>query len=233
MEIKTFNEINKLYKAFHISGEYSNKIKMTPRIPKKIMKDVNGDIIEDHTTPRVCFAPTIQHAIKAIFADYDMNLNIKTLLGALGHKNLLYAVKNNSNLVKISDNKSNCPSCHGNKYNIDFNWKKYCEKNNINYHNSDKLLAKLVKGCVPDADITGELWALKPIEVEFIGILDKENLNVLVISKKTNDLLLDFKNLKNLEKSNELNNLGDNALWIIINELETRGYNYKYLEKEV
>lgn len=163
---------------FHIStSDLGPTFKFTPRLPKGTMPDENGQDIEDTTTLRSSWAPSIAKAVKALEGFYDHRQ-------APGY---VYHVESLPGDVDLPEEFNDCPSCPGNEYGMDFvqkKWKDFVEKTQ-GHRPSPKEFNKELEDCVPDAPQTGEHWATKPVTATRIGVLrngflQKESLRISV-----------------------------------------------------
>jgi hypothetical protein len=127
--------------------------------------DDNGDVIEDDFTPRVSFGPSIEKAVLAMFQS---------------GKHYIYACKSIPGKVDLSKKSGKFPTSRSNPYGTSFQlalWIKWAKKHSILSKKELDLLdlpyydtpIRALKYSVPDAKITGELWATKPVTAKRIG----------------------------------------------------------------
>ena len=108
-------------KLYHISSSNINGKTLIPKVPNNILTKLG---VEDSKTPRVSFAPTVDHALLAIGFN-----RLKT-----GPKELSVFEPANYNNLKIIDSKE-----------------------------------LSMKGKVPDADKTKEVWVLNRVKMKYVG----------------------------------------------------------------
>ena len=146
------------WSTFHVSKrDLGENFTFTPRIPE------NTDELdsEDFTTPRVCVSGSLDDAMAGLFGELPKKYLPQPEV-------FVYATKSSPDLyVPNSDGKPE--DMPGNPFNIWWSWKKYAESKNLDPNRHSKDHGETVEGCAPDAQITGELWSLKPITMKKIG----------------------------------------------------------------
>jgi hypothetical protein len=128
---------------FHISTvNLGKKTTLTPRIPRFAL-DMKE---EDFTTPRVCLARSFKKALGAVgfWDDYD-----ETTTEPDDDKRHLYVYGTNVVPGLFVPNSGEYPPGA--------------------FEGSDEQRAEVLKGFVPDADHSGEVWSLKPITLKLIS----------------------------------------------------------------
>jgi hypothetical protein len=116
--------------------------------------------IEDFTTKRVCFTT-------------DLRKLLENGPGALSLiSNHFYIYGTNKLSGEFEPNSNGVPAGYGDSFNHRDILNIYSERygdEEINIPHFHKFIKNLLKGCVPDAERIGEVWALEPSEVEFTG----------------------------------------------------------------
>jgi hypothetical protein len=167
-------DLEEMFSFFHLSSvDHGDTMTFSAKVPKNPYVDHNQDTIEDDFTPRVSLAATVQEAVEA--------------LNGSSSTYFVYGIARadvNPESVKKLD-LEDCPkSPKTDSYDIDFimrDWVRSLvseEEYEEDFHIYKKLkpsampdeLGKQFKGCVPDADLTGEVWSTKDIQMEKLGI---------------------------------------------------------------
>jgi len=149
--LKGRGKIKKTSKIFyHVSmQDHGEKFTLVPRIPR----DAIGMEEEDFTTPRVCLASTTKDAFEALGFNVNKSGKIYTdELSTSGHNvEHLWIYKCSPNVVFIPSNGE------------------YPEGS---FKGSKQERAEALKGFVPDAGDTGEVWVLEQIAVTLVKVID-------------------------------------------------------------
>ena len=177
-EYITTTQAQRLFKFFHLS--YAGNIKtLQPRNPgaESVYPDMgrSGDPIEDYTTKRVSFAPNIARAQEALGyrapylyvadAKQDPSDDIET--------------------VDLVANLPSCPSSSANRYGPGFEWDKYWDKHgNPPRREREQKQKKMLRGCVPDAKKTKEIWSTRRVKALRLGEVDGNDIYLSKEAKK-------------------------------------------------
>ena len=151
-----FKTVEKKFKYFHVTPVFiGEKVNLKLAVPVAPFEDDHGYVIEDDITPRACVSSSIEGCIAALGeACYD------------------WAVYGSNDLKTFKPN-SNCSIPN---YGIEFSWLDYAIKKGLD-NSDDNLRRQFLKGCVPDADHTGELWLTEDspsTEVYFLGTINDD-----------------------------------------------------------
>ena len=159
-ESESVKDIENEFDFFHISTKkLGNTFLFTPRVPYNPYVDRNWHVIEDNFTERISLSKTVKGCLEGI-TDEDVD----------GY--YIYAIKKQDMDIKYLVDLSKIETPTG--YGVDFklwNWLEYNGYSTI-YKSPKELpddLRKIFYGCVPDCNITGEHWYLKPLKMEYIG----------------------------------------------------------------
>jgi hypothetical protein len=124
---------------------------LRPSVPDGVFDDDSGS--EDFTTKRVCLAPSVEKAV----------LSLPYLEGEV----FIYATDTTD---VFYPNSSGCPELSDYQYKEGWSWGEYAELAGLD-PDDEETHAEGVRGGVPDAESTGEVWSLKPIRVKRVGIV--------------------------------------------------------------
>lgn len=162
----SINQAQRIFRFFHLSLSHDIKrLKPNNPGPDAVYLDSLADPIEDYTTKRVSFAPSIALAQKS--------------LGKIrGH--YVYAVdakkdpSDDIETVNLTANFSSCPSSKDNPYGTDFEWDDYWAEHGQPPESKslDKKKGKMLRGCVPDAKKTKEVWSTRQVKALRLGELE-------------------------------------------------------------
>lgn len=190
-------EINNICKYFHLAfkdkrGSDSLTTILEPRLPRRPYEDNYDDVIEDWFTPRRSFAPNIQSAVKALGAS-----EILYVFGANelnGFIDVATHCDNVNNRLKYKDRERGITFYKADSHGVS-RWEarpfilqsplfsQAAKEKIYKYDYSAQMIPqyqKLLIHCVPDANITGEVWATKPTKVYYLGIIDFPYNKVLI-----------------------------------------------------
>jgi hypothetical protein len=162
-----WSEIHATHPYVHLSCEDKGaRDYWRPQVPRGPYTDKEGKVIEDTTTPRLCFARHIGKAARAI--------------GYQG--SYLYVPLRD---VAMKELNVDPPDSPGNRYGPNYVWSKYCAWKGVpvgedlsildmwaGAFEADEYHKEALKGCVPDANLTGEVWRTKPLHVRRIGTVN-------------------------------------------------------------
>jgi hypothetical protein len=183
--ILLYDEAKKMFKYFHLSERAlsSTTFDFTPRIPRNTYMDLGGNTIEDDFTKRICLAPSIKMAFKALGASGGDLMGFYVYAGDLK--------KDPSDDISTIDvSKIEGPSYTNFKtnkqqsYGTNFIFHYYIEDRETKVGEKIRSLVgrypqhpsdlqdpykEEFKYAVPDAKQTHEHWSLTPITLIYLG----------------------------------------------------------------
>ena len=151
-----------LPKFLHLTDAYlGEEATLKPKIPKWPYEDEKGCVIEDAITPRVSFATSIDSALLALkdYAAYDVYYIYGT--DKLNGMYVPKALREEDNAVTFLVRSGVLSSSFSFEYGCLSLIRKL----------GKKKYQEAFKGVVPDADVTGEIWAKKSTNVQYVGKL--------------------------------------------------------------
>jgi hypothetical protein len=145
------------WKYFHASPwDLGRTTILKPRIPK-----LDEWQPEDHTTARVCLTDSPSESHLAIFGD-----------SAPKHEKMfVYATDQDPDFIPNSEGVPD--DMPNNPYGWNWDWEAYAEWKGWDPKDKGKF-HQTVKGCVPDAAETGEVWFVDSVELTRIGTIWEE-----------------------------------------------------------
>jgi len=186
--IYTIDKAESEYKYFHLSYKKllnnDGTFIFTAKVPNNPYQN-NNSVIEDDFTARVSLSNSIDNCLKGV----DDSTRLFYVYGV----DLYNDKTDDIDIINIKQQQQKCPNSINNKYGVKFDlnvWISSLEKdeikeirkslklnifNKLNVKRPSDLPEKYKKkfySCVPDADISNELWSLKDLKMDYLGILN-------------------------------------------------------------
>lgn len=161
--LESYDDFEGNWNYFHLSEkDLGDEFEFTPRLPRSPYTDMQGNVIEDMSTPRISWAISIQDAI---FALNDLSVSDA----------YVYAVYDIPEMHDCEEHirSRKAPSSPDNEYGPGFSWEKYKNyvEGTLKKKVTEKFKTKKLQGCVPDALDTHEIWSLSSITGNKIGFI--------------------------------------------------------------